>query len=90
MRVASPKKAKAVAPRRLGVKGERVEAAMKLRGMTQEELADKAGLWRTHVLAICHGKEVYSATVEMLAIALDVSVSYLYGETDNPKPLRKP
>ena len=58
--------------------GEKVRALRVARGMSQEALADAAGLHRTHVSLIERGRRsVRLETVERLAIALRVQPARL-------------
>jgi transcriptional regulator with XRE-family HTH domain len=51
--------------------GRRIAALRKLAGMSQEQLAEKAGLQRTHVSRIEAGKyDVTAFTVQLIAEAL--------------------
>ena len=57
--------------------GERIATLRKLAGMTQEQLADRAGLQRTHVGRIEGGKyavtlEVVQAIAEALGMTVDI------------------
>jgi len=51
--------------------GEKVRAAREARGLSQEALADAAGLHRTHISLIERGqRSVRLETIEKLAVAL--------------------
>lgn len=55
--------------------GQRIAAIRKLQGLTQEELAIRAGLQRTHVLRIEAGRyAVTLETVQAIALALGMTV----------------
>lgn len=55
--------------------GQRIAALRKLQGLTQEELAMRAGLQRTHVLRIEAGRyAVTLETVQAIAQALGMTV----------------
>ncbi len=45
--------------------GQRIAEIRKQQGMTQQELADKAGLQRTHILRLEQG--TYGATLDVLS-----------------------
>ena len=63
--------------------GRVVRAKREALGISQEDLADRAGLHRTYVSLIERGKRTASiATVEQLATALDVSMADLIGSTE--------
>lgn len=49
--------------------GQRIAEIRKQQGMTQQELADKAGLQRTHILRLEQG--VYGATIDVLSAIAD-------------------
>ncbi len=58
--------------------GLRIASLRKLAGMTQEELATKAGLQRTHVGRIEAGKyAVTLETIQAIAEALDMTVDII-------------
>lgn len=53
------------------------------RGISQEELAERAGLHRTYVSDVERGsRNVSLASIDRLAVALEVSVSQLFAEMD--------
>lgn len=69
--------------------GLRVVALRKMRGWSQQEMANRAGLQRTHVGRIETGK--YAVTLETLqaiAQALDMTVDIVDGRLTNLAPLR--
>lgn len=72
----------------------RLKNLMKSHNLTQQELADKAGMSRTTVNLICNGKyndsegkprKLNKGTLDSLANVLDVSVRYLIGESNYKK-----
>ena len=71
--------------------GKRIATLRKLAGLTQEQLAEKAGLQRTHVGRIEAGKyavtlEVVQAIAEALGMSVDIVDDRLVG-LDKLKPL---
>jgi len=65
----------------------RLRAARDLRGLSQSELADRAGLKPSAVSHFETGKRAPSFdNLKKLADALEVSTDYLLGRTDDPKP----
>ena len=69
--------------------GRRIMALRKLAGLTQEGLAERAGLQRTHVNRIEAGK--YAVTlevVEAIAQALGMTVDIIDPRLSNLAPLR--
>lgn len=70
--------------------GERIAKIRKEKGFTQLELAEKIGITRSHVSKYEIGWiRLYDEMLIRFAIALDVSLDYLVGLTDNPEPLPK-
>ena len=64
---------------------ERLKAARLLRGLTQAELASRAGLPPTSIAHFESGSRKPSFdTLRRLAAALDVSTDYLLGRSDDP------
>ena len=58
--------------------GRRIAALRKLAGMSQEQLAERAGLQRTHVSRIEAGKyDVTAYTVQLIAEALGMTVDII-------------
>ncbi len=58
--------------------GERVRNVRSQKGISQEALADKAGLHRTYVSSVERGeRNVSLSTVERLATALEISMADL-------------
>lgn len=58
--------------------GERVTALRKEKGMTQEELANAAGLQRTHILRIEQGRyDVRLSVLSAIAGALGYTVDFI-------------
>ena len=69
--------------------GLRVVTLRKMRGWSQQEMANRAGLQRTHVGRIETGR--YAVTLETLqaiAEALDMTVDIVDGRLTNLAPLR--
>lgn len=58
--------------------GERIEKLRKEKGLTQEELAEKAGLHRAYFWDIENGRNISIKTAYMIARALGVSLSKLF------------
>ncbi len=70
--------------------GERIEALRKLHGMTQEELARRAGLQRTHVGRIEGGKyAVTLETVQAIAEAMGMTIDIIDPALQDLAPLTK-
>lgn len=66
--------------------GVAVRSAREAMGISQENLADRAGLHRTYVSLIERGQRTASiAVVEKLAGALGTSMSGLLGRADEPQ-----
>ena len=66
--------------------GDRVHARRKELKLSQKELADRMGLQsRSSISKIESGREVTQRTVAKLALALDVTVPYLMGWSENPE-----
>lgn len=57
---------------------DRIERLRKQKGMTQEELAEKAGLHRAYFWDIENGRNISIKTAYKIARALDVSLSELF------------
>lgn len=57
--------------------GERIEELRKKKGMTQEELAEKAGLHRSYFWDIENGRNISIKTAYNIARALGVKLSEL-------------
>lgn len=69
--------------------GLRVMALRKCAGLTQEQLADKAGLQRTHVVRIEAGKyAVTLETIQAIAEALGMTVDIIDERLRDLAPLR--
>lgn len=69
--------------------GLRVVALRKMRGWSQQELADRAGLQRTHVGRIETGKyAVTLETIQAIAEALDMQVDIIDERLTNLAPLK--
>lgn len=58
--------------------GKRIEEFRKKKGLTQEELAEKAGLHRAYYWDIENGRNISIKTAYLLARALGVSLSELF------------
>ena len=64
----------------------RLNSVLWKRGMTQKELAKKAGVTTSAISHYVNAVQYPHSTVLLLiADALDVSMDYLCGRTDNPK-----
>lgn len=57
--------------------GQRIEELRKQKGLTQEELAEKAGLHRAYFWDIENGRNISIKTAYKIAKALDVDLSEL-------------
>lgn len=57
---------------------DRIEKLRRQRNLTQEELADKAGLHRAYFWDIENGRNISIKTAYKIAQALDVSLSELF------------
>lgn len=69
--------------------GLRIATLRKMQGMTQEQLADKAGLQRTHVGRIEAGKyAVTLETIQAIAEALGMTVDIVDERLCDLAPLR--
>lgn len=74
-------------PRQLRVFGARVRALRERAGISQEALADRAGLHRTYVGSVERGERNISlANIHRLADALGVPPSELLGTDDEGGP----
>lgn len=58
--------------------GERIEKLRKERHLTQEQLAERAKLHRSHFWDIEQGRNVSIKTAQKIAKALDVSLAELF------------
>ncbi len=58
--------------------GQKIEDLRKKKGMTQEELAEKAGLHRAYFWDIEHGRNISIKTAYNLARALGVKLHQLF------------
>lgn len=58
--------------------GERIEALRRERHMTQEDLAEKAGLHRAYFWDIEQGRNISIKTAQKIAKALGVTLSELF------------
>lgn len=68
--------------------GDRITEARKQKGLSQAELAKRSGLSQAGISYIEKGLRSPSTdTLELLASALGCSVSYLMGETNDPKAI---
>lgn len=69
--------------------GRRIAALRKLAGMSQEQLAEKAGLQRTHVSRIEAGKyDVTAFTVQLIAEALGMVLDITDPRLQDLTPLK--
>lgn len=67
----------------------RLSSILWQRGMTQKELAKKAGVTNSAISHYINAVQYPHSTVLLLiADALDVSMDYLFGRTDNPQILK--
>ena len=70
--------------------GQRIAALRKLAGLSQEQLAERAGLQRTHVSRIEAGKyAVTLETIEAIAQALGMTVDIIDTRLTNLAPLER-
>ena len=70
--------------------GQRIAALRKLAGLSQEQLAERAGLQRTHVSRIEAGKyAVTLETIEAIAQALGMTVDIIDTRLANLAPLER-
>lgn len=70
--------------------GQRIAALRKLQGLTQAQLAEKAGIQRTHVIRIEGGK--YAVTIDVLqaiAEALGLTLDLIDPALQDLAPLRR-
>ena len=58
--------------------GNRIEELRRERGITQEQLAEKAGLHRAYFWDVENGRNISIKTAYRVAKALDVSLSELF------------
>lgn len=58
--------------------GERIETLRKQKGLTQEELAEKAGLHRAYFWDVESGRNISIKTAYKISKALGVSLSQLF------------
>ncbi|MEN9328648.1 MAG: hypothetical protein RI947_1456 [Candidatus Parcubacteria bacterium] len=58
--------------------GQRIENLRKSKGITQEELAEKAGLHRSYFWDIENGRNISVKTAYKIARALDVTLAKLF------------
>ena len=69
--------------------GLRIATLRKLAGMSQEQLADRAGLQRTHVSRIEAGKyDVTAYTVQLIAEALGMTVDLIDPKLADLAPMK--
>jgi transcriptional regulator with XRE-family HTH domain len=62
--------------------GERIKTIRKNKGLSQEELADKAGLHRTYIGMIERAeRNITLINIDKIAKALEVSVSTLFNDS---------
>ena len=71
--------------------GQRITAMRKLEGISQQELADRAGLTRQHIGRIEKGELVSVAyvTIQQVAEALDMTVDIIDPRLEGLAPLKK-
>lgn len=71
--------------------GDRVRELRLAAAMTQEDLAERCGLFRTYMSRIETGQANPTLTmIHALAVSLDVPVVALFGATVTPKPAKRP
>ena len=69
--------------------GERIKNTRKKNGLTQAELAEKLGVHEVTVRRWENtDKELKLAIISSIASALNTTVAYIIGETDDPEPQR--
>ena len=69
--------------------GRRIATLRKLAGMSQEQLAERAGLQRTHVSRIEAGKyDVTAYTVQLIAEALGMTLDLIDTRLTDLAPLK--
>ena len=70
--------------------GKRIAALRKLAGMSQEQLAERAGLQRTHISRIEAGKyAVTLETIQAIAEALGMTVDIIDTSLQDLAPLKR-
>ena len=70
--------------------GQRIAALRKLQGLSQEQLADRAGLQRTHISRIESGKyDVTICVLQSIAEALGMTVDITDPALEGLAPLKK-
>ena len=70
--------------------GQRIIALRKLAGLSQDQLADKAGIGRTHLSRIEQGKyDVTFWVVQQIAEALGMTVDIIPSELQDLAPLKR-
>ncbi|MBL8600327.1 MAG: helix-turn-helix transcriptional regulator [Myxococcales bacterium] len=72
----------------MGIRGDRVSQLRKAKGLSQQQLAQQAGVAQSTYSRIERGESVqsYSKTLRSIALALDTTEEYLAGESDDPGP----
>lgn len=65
---------------------DRLRALMEQRGITQQELADAAGMRQQGIQAILAGRSKRPRKLKEIAEALSTSQDYLLSLTDDPEP----
>lgn len=75
----------------MSVVGERVLRLRERMGWSQSELAERSGLDASYISLLETGRRPNPGleTLVKLARALKTSISYLVGETDDPRPIMK-
>ena len=58
--------------------GQRIEYLRKRRGLTQEQLAEKAGLHRAYFWDVEHGRNISIKTAYNIARALEIKLQELF------------
>lgn len=66
--------------------GDRIRALRKQRGLTQVQLSQRSGVSQSNVSQYERFIEPSASALSKIADALDTTVDYLVGRTDNPSP----
>lgn len=68
--------------------GERLRAIRKKRGISADRLARATGLTARHIFRLERNErpKIWGITAAQMAIALGISIDYLFGLTDDPTP----
>lgn len=73
-------------------RGERLRALRKQQGISADRLAHATGLTARHIFRLERNErpQVRGITAAQLALALETSIDYLFGLTNNPAPPTPP